>query len=180
MLGSLCSQTRANWRAHVVADNPTGDDLEKLHKIMDYYKDDNRIRFTVLPERHNDWGHTPRNYGLDHATEEFIVMTGEDNYYMPTFVANFTDQAYDDKIHFYYCNMVHNWHDGSYPPVKTRLDEGWIDIGCYMFRRKHMGDIRLNTGMPEADYYFIQDYMNAIKSFSTDIVKIDKILYVHN
>ena len=180
MLSSLCSQTRICWRAHVIADAPTGEDLEKLKKIIEYHKDDDRIRFTILPERHNDFGHTPRNYGLDHAQEEFIVMTGEDNYYMPTFVANFIDQAYDDNIHFYYCNMVHNWVDGTYPPIKTRIDQGMIDIGCYMFRRKHMGDIRLNPDYAESDYYFIQDYLNAIKSFSQDVVKIDKILYVHN
>jgi glycosyltransferase involved in cell wall biosynthesis len=180
ILSSLKSQTKPYWRAHVVADCPDKDTMVKLNKIMEYYKDEYRIRFTMLDKRHNDWGHTPRNIGLSDAREEWLVMTGEDNYYMPTFVEEFLEAMYNPKVNFYYCDMVHNWVNQTYQPIKTRVEVGHIDIGCYMIKTEHIGDIRLDTTKPEADYIFLQEYLKKVSPISDEIIKINKLLYVHN
>ena len=100
LLNSLCAQRSDKWSAHVVADCPPEGTLDK---IMNYFKDDKRIKFTILPERCNDWGHTPRNYGLKESTEEWTIMTGEDNYYVPTFVDNMLKMGKDK--HFVFCQI---------------------------------------------------------------------------
>ena len=101
-ISSITAQTSDKWKIHVVADCPPEGTLDK---IIDYFKNEPRIKFTILPKRHNDWGHTPRNYGMEHATEEWIVMTGEDNYYVPVFVEDML-KASDKNSHFVFCNMV--------------------------------------------------------------------------
>lgn len=179
MICSLLAQTSSNWKAHIVADNPPEDINNENIKFVEFLNDD-RIRYTKLDKRYNDWGHTPRNYGLKHSTEDYIVMTGEDNYYMPLFVEDFLKAVYDKSIHFVYCNMVHNLTSNSYMPMVTKFDLGWIDIGCCMYERKFINDLLLDTKIPESDYYFIMKYVTSLTHSFMPIIKIDKILYVHN
>lgn len=180
LVGSLLAQTNPNWKAHIVADNPPEDVINIINNFLKLI-DDDRIIFTNLPTRHNDWGHTPRNYGLQNATEDWIVMTGEDNYYMPLFVEDFLDATKSNKTtHFVYCNMVHNLTNNTYMPMKTKLELGWIDIGCAMYERKYLNGLLLDTSIPESDYYFIQKYVFNLTDDFMPITKIDKVLYVHN
>jgi glycosyltransferase involved in cell wall biosynthesis len=173
IINSIKAQRSDMWKVHVVADCPPEGTLDK---IIEFLKDDERIKFTILPERYNDWGHTPRNYGLENATEEWVVMTGEDNYYMPVFVDNFLD-AVDDDTHFVFCNMVHNWTDYQYYAVDCAPSYGRIDIGNFMSRRKYANQLKLRTDIAQSDYLFVEEYLNKFKG---TIKKVPKYLYVHN
>lgn len=177
-ISSIVGQTNPNWTIHVVADCPDEEVKEKLSWIATYYEDEHRIKFSVLDKRHNDWGHTPRNYGLEKATEEWIVMTGEDNYYVPTFVENFLSVVKDDT-NFVFCNMVHNWSNDNYIPVNCETVYGRIDIGNFMTRTVNAQKLRLNTKVNQADYFFVEEYLGRFTG-EGQIIKIDKILYVHN
>lgn len=179
LLGSLIAQNNPNWKAHVIADHPPQEALDRITGVINFLNDE-RIVFTNLPVRYNDWGHTPRNYGLQHSTEELIVMTGEDNYYMPTFVNEFHHAILKNNTNFVYCNMVHNLTDNSYLPVKTKIELGYIDIGCCMYRKKYIKDLLLDVTYPESDFTFMQKYLIGMTDSFMPITKIDKILYVHN
>jgi glycosyltransferase involved in cell wall biosynthesis len=173
IISSIKAQRSDMWKVHVVADCPPEGTLDK---IIDYFKDDERIKFTILPERYNDWGHTPRNYGLEHATEEWVVMTGEDNYYTPVFVDNFLDSV-DDDTHFVFCNMVHNWTNYQYYAVDCAPEYGRIDIGNFMSKRKYAKQLKLRTDIAQSDYLFVEEYLNKFKG---TIKKVPKFLYLHN
>ena len=175
---SILAQSNPNWKIHIVGDNIPQNNLDRLNSFLNVINDD-RIRFTNLPERTNDWGHTPRNYGLEHATEEWIVMTGEDNYYAPVFVEYFLKEGEVDETIFMYSNMVHNWTDHQYYPVSCELEYGKIDIGCYAFRKKYATNMKLDTTISHSDWTFAEKYMKINAPFGI-AVKIDKILYVHN
>lgn len=176
IISSIKAQRTNRWKIHVVADCPPEGTLDK---IMEFYKDDDRIKFTILPERYNDWGHTPRNYGLEHATEDWVVMTGEDNYYTPVFVDNMLDAALGNpNSHFIFCNMIHNWTDFQYIPVDCQPKWGKIDIGNFMVKREYAQQMRLDVTNMQADGVFVEEY---IKKFPLKtLVKINKFLYVHN
>ena len=176
-ISSIVSQTNPNWTIHVVADCPPEEEQLKIANIAAYYQFDDRIKFSVLEQRYNDWGHTPRQYGLDNATEEWIVMTGEDNYYAPTFVENFLSVVRDD-VNFVFCNMVHNWVDDNYIPINCDIEYGKIDIGNFMTRTFNAQKLRLKKDIEQADYYFVEEYLARFNE--AQIIKIDKILYVHN
>ncbi|HOS17554.1 MAG TPA: glycosyltransferase family A protein, partial [Bacteroidales bacterium] len=77
LLYSLKSQTSNDWTAQVISDNTPE---EIIRPVINHFSEDSRINFNVLSKRYNDWGHTPRNVGLNHSKEELLVMTGEDNY----------------------------------------------------------------------------------------------------
>ena len=173
-INSIVAQRSSNWKIHVVADCPPAGTLDK---IMNYFEGDERIQFTILPERFNDWGHTPRNYGLANATEDWVVMTGEDNYYMPVFVDHFLD-AVTPNAHFVFCDMIHNWTNYQYYTIDCQPSWGKIDIGNFMAKRVNAQQMSLNPKNEQADGVFVEEYLR--KFTEGDVVKVKKTLYVHN
>jgi glycosyltransferase involved in cell wall biosynthesis len=173
MISSLTAQTNPNWKAHVVADCPPKNTLDK---IIEYFKEDSRIKFTELDKRYNDFGDTPRAYGLQNSEAEFVIMTGDDNYYVPTFVNEFINVIEKDT-NFVYCNMVLDHVKKIYVPVKTKIELGFIDTGCYASRTEMAKEIGVELKYNKyADWVFADKFT---KKFG-GVKHIDKILYVHN
>ena len=178
VISSIVAQTVGNWKIHVVIDRPDDLTLEKIGNIAAYYLYEDRIKFTVLDKRYNDWGHTPRNYGLQKATSEWVIMSGEDNYYVPTFVENFLKYSDDEEVNFVFCNMVHNYVDDQYIPINGEIEYGKIDIGNFMTRRINAQKLQLDPTLNQADFKFVTEYIERFNQGK--VVKIDKLLYVHN
>lgn len=173
LLNSLMAQTSDRWTAHVVADCPPDGTLDK---IIEYFKNETKIKFTILSERYDDWGHTPRNIGLQQATEDWVILTGEDNYYVPAFVGLFLKEV-TPQTHFVYCDMIHNWGT-KYIYIVSKPEQGFIDIGNFMTLRKYSQQMQLDPKTHHADYLFVDDYL---KKFPYGKLRyIPKPLYVHN
>lgn len=175
IIASLMAQSNPNWKAHIVADCPDDAIVDRIKQMITFFND-KRIKLTVLPERCNDWGHTPRQIGVDNATSEWVIMTGEDNYYVPEFVDLMLIEGKNQ--HFVYCDMIHNWTNKQYIPVKTKLNFGAIDIGCFMVKTNLAQKVRLRVTEEWADWYFVEEFMNKFKH--TNVKKVNKVLYVHN
>lgn len=171
LLNSLMAQTNPNWTAHVVAD---GSPVGTFDSLFEYFKDEPRIRFTRLPERHNDFGHTPRNTGLADCKQEFVCMTGEDNYYVPTFVDEVLN-AFDPDTNFVWTDMVHNWGK-EYLYIQSILFWGHIDIGNSVFRTEYAKQFRLDTTKHAADWEMIKAFVQRYGG----VAHIKKCLYIHN
>jgi glycosyltransferase involved in cell wall biosynthesis len=175
ILQSLVVQTDTSWTAHVIIDGMTNTYFD----VKNHYQDNPHIRFSHIEGPNNDWGHTARNYGLDQASSTYVVMTGDDNYYVPTFVQEMLD-ATVDKPKMVMCNMVHNNAYGGYQVIDTAIKLSFIDIGNVMYKTDAIGDLRLDKTDYNADYTFASEFVGkSIKSLN-DIEKISKILYVHN
>jgi hypothetical protein len=114
---------------------------------------------------------------MQHATEDWVIMTGEDNYYMPVFVDHFLNSV-TPQSHFVFCNMVHNWTDHQYYPIDCEPSWGKIDIGNFMVKRENGQRIRLDVKNEQADGEFVEKYLK--KFPEGEVIKINKILYVHN
>lgn len=174
LLNSLMAQSSDRWTAHVIADCPPPNTIDK---VMEYFQNEDKIKFTILPQRYNDWGHTPRNYGLEHAKEEWVIMTGEDNYYVPVFVSQFLNEV-TPNTHFIYCDMIHNWTNHQYYYIKCQPKWGSIDVGNFMTRTKLSSKMRLDVTYEQADGRFVEEY---IKNYPDGKIKyIPKPLYIHN
>jgi glycosyltransferase involved in cell wall biosynthesis len=172
ILSSLVCQTNNNWTAHVVIDGITNE----YRKVKDIFQDNKQIRFSHLDTNHNDWGHTPRQYGLDNATEEWIIMTGDDNYYVPVFVDEMLKNC--NGTHFVYCNMVHNWVNNDYIPVDSEPKTYRIDIGNFMVKTELGKTIQLRKERNEADGIYVEEFLKKYPELKPK--KVTKILYVHN
>lgn len=173
ILWSLMAQSSPDWIAHVVSDcSPAG----TLDTVKRMFADEPRIHFTDLPTRSNDWGHTPRNHGLHTATEELVCMTGEDNYYMPTFVEEVIAAARNEAVNLVFTDFVHNWQK-EYIYVPSLLFWSHIDIGNTVFRTANARQMSLNPAHFSADWEMIENYL---KRFPGRPFHIKKVLYVHN
>jgi glycosyltransferase involved in cell wall biosynthesis len=173
ILWSLMAQSSPDWTAHVVSDcSPAG----TLDTVKRMFADEPRIRFTDLPTRSNDWGHTPRNHGLHTATEELVCMTGEDNYYMPTFVDEVIAAARNEAVNLIFTDFVHNW-DKEYIYVPSLLFWSHIDIGNTVFRTANACQMKLDPAHFSADWEMIENYL---KRFPGRPFHIKKVIYVHN
>lgn len=183
-VGSIMSQTANNWKVTVVCDG----EFKGLNKILQYFEGEDKIRFHVMEGGpHNDWGHTPRKWGLENATEEWVIMTGHDNYYFPPFLDAF-NKAIDDKTHFVFCDMYHNYADYVYETSQLRKvvfpNGSWrmegLDIGAFASRREMAVQIPFNTELHWADGLFAAMYWEKFCKESGSIKHIPKGYYVHN
>ena len=174
VLMSIKVQTMDAWKVHVVADGP----YDGYEDVKEYFKNDNRFKFSELNGPHKDWGHTARNYGLSEAEEEWVVMSGDDNYYMPLFVEDFlTSIKLRNDVNFVHCNLVHNWINNQYIALMSIPKIDMIDIGNFMTKTKFAKQLRLDVTRGNADGIFVEEYL---KKFKGNIIHIEKVLYVHN
>lgn len=170
MLASLVAQTNPDWGAHVIIDNP--EDVENV-KLVESFNDP-RIRWSKMDKRYNDWGHTPREYGKQQSEADYIIMTGDDNYYTPNFVAEIS-LACKLRVGMIYWDMVHSHYKYAY--FKCIPANGQIDMGAFTTRRDLAQQIKLGLEY-DADGRFVEDFKRKFPKES--ILKISKVLFVHN
>lgn len=174
VLMSLKVQTVDRWKVHVVADAL----YEGYQEVKEYFKNDNRFRFSELNGPHKDWGHTARNYGLQNLEEHWVVMSGDDNYYVPVFVETFLNEAkFRNDVNFIHCNLVHNWVNNDYLPLISVPQVNRIDIGNFMTKSEYAKQLTLDVTKANADGIFVEEYINKFKG---GVLHIPKFLYVHN
>jgi len=172
MLYSLVSQYNSDWSAQVIID-----DIEN-NTIVNIIKDinDSRISYSFAGQRYNDWGHTPREIGKQRSESEYIIMTGDDNYYVPTLVDELKYVAENNSSPaLIYWDMIHSHK--NYHAFYCILTHGGIDIGAFATRSDIAKTIKLSTNYA-ADGEFITAMLSSypLESF----IKINKFLYVHN
>ena len=140
---------------------------------------DHRIRIYGTEVRYDDWGHTPRDLGIDKLSEksEAVIFTGVDNYYLPTFTAEvFEPVATNDTVVASYCDMLHN--NKNWNKIDARLEYTRIDCGCFLVRSEIAREIRWGNRVSWEDWVFVE---KVIKKYGMNhITKIARMLYIHN
>lgn len=171
VLSSLVVQVDDNWKATVVVDDIENDRVKNIVAKFD----SDKIEYMFLGKRHNDWGHTPRNVGKNNSTSGYIILTGDDNYYVPTFISELNKVLRKDNVGMIYWDMIHNGY--NYKPFTTRVSDGYIDMGAFATRIDLAKQIDLSKSY-SADSKYVKQF---IKKFPNEkIIKIGKILFVHN
>jgi len=171
MLASLVAQTDGDWGANVVIDNPEGKDMLEVVESFN----DVRIRATFMDRRYNDWGHTPRQYGKQMSNADYIIMTGDDNYYTPNFIYELKLVCIALNPGMVYWDMVHSHYHYAY--FQCRPANGQIDMGAFATRNDLAKQIDLGVRY-DADGWFVQSFNE--KFPRETIKKIEKVLFVHN
>jgi glycosyltransferase involved in cell wall biosynthesis len=171
---SILAQTYDNFEIIYVHD---GLITEKVQNQLNNFEDD-RIKVFNTPQKSNDWGHTPRAFGLEKVspTSDLVVFTGGDNYYTPKFLEFLVPAFYNKEIVGAYCDCLHNYL--NWEKLTTQLTFGKIDCGCFMVKTDIAKNIGWKYRVSESDWLFINEVIRNYKRSS--IVKIDKILFVHN
>lgn len=178
-LSCLQTQTDENWKAIVVVDD-SSEHMYSTHPEMgnllfeDWLYNDDRIRVQFMNQRSNNWGHTPREIGKIQSETKYVIMSGDDNYYIPTFVEELHKMS-KDLPGMIYWDMVHSHYDYQYFKCVPAFNQ--IDMGAFATRTDLAHQIKLSTSYA-ADGEFVEEFK---KRFPNEkILKINKTLFVHN
>lgn len=139
-LPSVKAQTYDDWDCHVIGDGT--DDVTEA-AMTELCMADRRFRFTNLPQQ--DYGTADRwtvwgllglealNYGLDHATGEWIAVLDDDDEFLPRHHEILINAAKAKNVDFAYGKSVTPWGQeyGSWPP-----GDGALTQGSYVYRGK--------------------------------------------
>lgn len=172
MLASLVAQTNDSWSANVVIDDKQNDELVGIVKSFNTPK----IYHTFTGHRYNDWGHTPREIGKQMSGASYIIMTGDDNYYTPNFVAELHKCVNDHKgPGMIYWDMVHSHFNYSFFRCSPGMAQ--IDMGAFATRNDLAKQIKLGVDFA-ADGVFVEEFKRRFKD--QRMIKVEKVLFVHN
>jgi len=173
-ISSIIIQTNNNWTLHIICNGPV-DDIEFIKNIFSKFPN---IRYSVLDKHYDDFGHTPKNYGLERALEDWVVMGNDDNYYTPCFVDEILKSiSKNPNLKFIYCDMIHNHYE--YNLFKCSPKIGQIDMGNVITLTKLSQQIPLNIDRYEADGIFVETYISKFCQ-EDNIHHIPRIYFVHN
>lgn len=169
-VSSIVAQNVINWKCTVVVDGMEDSNILQILKEFD----DERIDFLFTGTRYNDWGHTPREIGKQQANSHYVIMTGDDNYYTPNFVKELGIAAIGSPGMVYW-DMVHSHYNYQY--FKCSPSYNQIDMGAFATRTDLAKQIKLGVDFA-ADGTYVENFK---KKFPNEkIVKINKVLFVHN
>lgn len=176
LIRSFIVQTDQHWMLHIVYD---GIVPKKINNIVQPLMSDGRIRFYQSGERYQKYGHPNRKIMLQKIETkkgDFILMTNDDNYYVPRFVEYFLKAA-TARAGMVYCNTLRNF---EYEVHNSVIGSGGIDMGAFIVRE----DIAKRTGFNHetvcADGIYAHECYEECKKRKLIAVKIEKPLFIHN
>jgi hypothetical protein len=169
-------QTNPHWQMYIVHDGNAPQDVKDV--VSSY--DDHRITFIETPKRAGIWGHENRQWALREMPRndiDYVLITNDDNYYVPTFVERFLEKCQKD-VGFVYCNTVHSYMD--YDVLQTRIKEGMIDMGSFIVRLSIAKKIGFNYMHEQGDGRYAEDCALECLMHQLGVIYIPKCYFIHN
>ena len=176
LIRSFIVQTSSRWMLHIVYDGPVP---EKITDIVQPLMSDGRIRFYQSEERNQKYGHPNRRMMLQKIETkkgDFILMTNDDNYYVPKFVEYFL-KSIKPNVGMIYCNTLRNF---EYEVHNSVIGSGGIDMGAFIVREDIAKKTGFNYDTVCADGIYAHQCNEACKKEKLIAVKIEKPLFIHN
>jgi len=181
LVQSFLNQTFDNWSLHVLHDGPSKD-FDQLASIYS----DKRLKFSSTKKRFSDYGHSLREIGLQQSKGDYVLITNADNYYVPHFLSLVgkaiascsPDVILFDMIHSHECPG--NRLQESYNLFQTSFAINSVDMGSVVVK----GDLARRAGFQSktyaADWDYFESVANLVQGREMRMVKIPKVLLVHN
>jgi len=178
---SLLVQTNPDWTLHIVYDGPAPQKIRDIiAPLLSGKQKDSRIHFWQSPERYQNYGHPNRRTMLqiiETDSNDYILMTNDDNYYVPRFV-EFMLSVTDEKTGIVYCDTIHS-HMG-YNIHYSEMRESGIDMGAFIVRADIAKETGFNYDHFSADGRYAEDCLRMCQTKGLKIIKINKPLFIHN
>jgi hypothetical protein len=186
LIHSFLCQSLQNWKLHIIHD---GYDQEMDAVLRPYCDRHREITYEFTETRYNDFGHTLREIGIQKADTEYILITNDDNYYVPEFLKLMFNEISMHNLDMVLCDMVHskiNVTDGQmyylkdqYHYFRTYPKKFMIDIGCFIVRTELAKKAGFRDKSFTGDGTFVEDIIS-ISDKPIRVGKLEKILFVHN
>ena len=185
LVQSVLNQSDVNWRLHVIHDGPSKEFSELANDAF-VRRNASRVKMECSAKRFNDYGHSLREIGLSGSKGDYVLITNDDNYYVPHMLraVNHAIARYQpdfvmfDMIHSHECPGGRLHESYQFFPTHFALNE--TDMGCVLVR----GDLARSVGFGSKRYSADWDYFSACASSlgrkGLSLVKVPKVLFVHN
>jgi hypothetical protein len=174
-------QTCPDWVLHIVYDGPAP---QRIMDIIEPFthgnRKDDRIHFYQSDERYQNYGHPNRRSMLQSIkcdTKDFILLSNDDNYYVPVFIEKMIEVA-KPNTGIIYCNTVHSHM--QYDINVSELKENFIDIGAFIVRSDVAKATGFNHDHFSADGRYAEECAGTCRARGLQITKIHKPYFIHN
>lgn len=182
LIHSFLAQTRQDFNLLIIHD---GYD-EVMAGLLKDFKETNpdRIDYKFTEKRYNDYGHSLRDLGIQMAIGRYILITNDDNYYCPVFLDYMLNAIQENEADIVMCDMIHSHNNpGSrpQPPYKffeTKPARGSVDIGCFITKSELAKKVGFKDKSHDGDATYFEDIIRI--AGNPKIVKLDRVLFVHN
>lgn len=200
LINSFLCQTRQNWELVIIHD---GRDAQMRGEVDTYTKWYDNIKYMETDKRYNDYGHSLRELGINIAKTPYLMMTNDDNYYVPKYLEVMFSVINTHNLDFAFCDMVssHMFRFKKKPPddIYTKLiqtPEGHyiqpqynvirsvpkkhcIDIGSFIVK----SELARAVGFSDKGFYgdgtFVEELMSQNQG-KIRVGKVNQVLFVHN
>jgi hypothetical protein len=147
---------------------------------MSLYRDP-RVQFQETPQVNGFWGHPNRQMGLKQLAlnhHDYVLITNDDNIYVPVFVEYFLKECKRGDVGFVYCDTIHSYM--KYEILKTELRENYIDMGSFIVKVDVAKRVGFNYIHLSADGLYAEQCANYCRLRRLAIIHIQKPLFIHN
>ena len=183
LVQSLLNQTASNWKLRVIHDGADN----KFAEIMSAFAADapSKISWSASERRFNDYGHSLRDQGLKFAQSDYVILTNDDNYYVPKFIEILTTAIMATRPDAVYFNMIYsherpgNRPQPSYCLFETHFSRRSIDIGAAAVRTELAKAVGFRDKSHDGDATYFEDVAKS-KGSAFKVVKVPRVLFVHN
>lgn len=176
LIGCFIVQTNPNWELYIIYDGPVPDSIIKAKGVHQ----DKRVFFTNSPTRNEKWGHPNRRDALDSLPGEdcdYVLITNDDNYYVPTFVEQMLRNS-NDGIGMAYCDTIHSYQYHNL--VQSFPVECGIDMGAFIVRYNIAKGTRFKYDHFSADGAYCEECRKVCSAQGYNIIQVPRPLFVHN
>jgi hypothetical protein len=177
LIGSFILQTNSNWQLYIINDGPP---IPDINIVVGSYQD-SRIHFMSTPKKNGHWGHPNRQIMLKQIPlnhRDFVLITNDDNYYVPLFVEYFMKECRKNGMGFVYCNTLHSFLD--YDVLISEVREGAIDMGSFAVRLDVAKKVGFNHIHISADGAYANQCATYCKAKKLKTFHINKAIFIHN
>jgi glycosyltransferase involved in cell wall biosynthesis len=178
LIDSFILQSNPDWDMIVFHDGPASFSVRQTASL---YENDKRVSFVETSGRQGNWGHANRKAGLQMLMGEpgdFVLITNDDNYYIPRFVEYMFDIASQGNVGMVYCDFLH--HTLNYINMISQPKLNYIDMGAFIVDLALAQEVGFNHDVAGADGLFAEECNAKCIERGLRSVHIEKTLFIHN
>lgn len=184
LLSSLACQVSQNFEVCVTHDEFHAPTLDVIKTFTSMCGLPVTLKFTT--HRMGLWGHPMRAQVLTECDHEYLLLTNDDNYYVPLFTNHMMNTIRSHDAHMVMCDMIHshNMPGGRpQPPYNLFVTEPSLmncDIGCFITKTTQAQRVGFSDcDQSSADGLFVNKLMQ-LNDPPIKVIKVPQVLFVHN
>ena len=184
LLASLANQVEQNFDLCITHDGADDHTMHTVKSWAEHTQINTTVKFTC--ERKGLWGHPMRARMVTECDQEFLLLTNDDNYYVPVFTQIMMHNLISQNADMVMCDMIHSHNNAggrSQPPYNLFVTEPacmHCDIGSFITRTRLAQQVGFDyCEISWADGLFMDKLMQ-LNDPAIKWVKVPQVLFVHN